>query len=76
MNIKQKLSSRKLWASIVGLIVGLATIFGLDEGIINTVAGSIIAASSVMTYIITEGVVDAKAIGKLNQENESNDTSK
>lgn len=31
MNWKQKLSSRKLWAAIVGVIVGLAAAFGIGE---------------------------------------------
>lgn len=63
MNLKQKLSSRKLWAAVVGVVTGLAMIFGLDENTINTVAGAIVSVSSVMTYIITEGVVDATAVG-------------
>ena len=27
----QKLTSRKLWIAIVGIIIGLATAFGIDE---------------------------------------------
>ena len=63
MSLKQKLSSRKFLAAVVGLITGLSMIFGLDENTINTVAGAIVSVSSVMTYIITEGVVDATAVG-------------
>ena len=63
MNLKQKLTSRKFLAAVVGLITGLSMIFGLDENTINTVAGAIVSVSSVMTYIITEGVVDATAVG-------------
>lgn len=63
MDLKQKLSSRKLWAAIVGVITGISMIFGLDENTINTVAGAIVSVSSVITYIITEGVVDAAAVG-------------
>ena len=29
--LKQKLSSRKLWAAIAGLVMGLSMVFGLDE---------------------------------------------
>ena len=28
--LKQKLSSRKLWAAIIGILTGIAMIFGLD----------------------------------------------
>jgi len=62
MNIKQKLSSRKLWAAVAGVVTGLAMVFGLDETVISTVAGAIVAVMSVFTYIVTEGKVDAERI--------------
>ena len=59
---KDKLSSRKLWAAIAGLVTGLAMVFGLDESIISTVAGAVTAAASVIAYIITEGKIDAASV--------------
>ena len=59
-----KLKSRKLWAAIAGIIAGLAMVFGLDEGIITSVAGAIVSVASVTTYIITEGKIDAAAVGR------------
>lgn len=59
MNIKRKLSSRKLWAAVAGVIAGLAMVFGLDEGVISQVAGAVVSAASLVSYIITEGKVDA-----------------
>lgn len=59
-----KLSSRKLWAAIVGVVTGLAMIFGVDTSVITTVAGGVISAVSVMTYIVTEGKVDAAAVSQ------------
>jgi len=61
-NILKKLSSRKLWAAVVGIVTGLAMVFGLDEGTISTVAGAVVSVASVITYIITEGKVDAAAV--------------
>lgn len=61
-NILKKLSSRKLWAALVGIVTGLAMVFGLDEGTISTVAGAVVSVASVITYIITEGKVDAAAV--------------
>lgn len=58
----QKIQSRKLWAAVVGIVTGLALIFGLDTNIINTVSGAVVAASSVITYILTEGRIDAAAV--------------
>ena len=59
---KKKLSSRKLWAAVAGVVTGLAMAFGLDEGIISNVAGAVVSVASVITYIVTEGKVDAAAV--------------
>lgn len=60
--IGQKLKSRKFLAAIAGLVTGLAMVFGLDENIISTVAGSVTAVASVIVYIITEGKIDKAAL--------------
>ena len=65
MNWKEKLSSRKLWAAIVGVVMGVAMVFGLDKGTITDVAGAVVSIVSLMTYIITEGKIDAAAADKL-----------
>jgi len=64
MHWKQKLSSRKLWAAVAGVVTGLAMVFGLDESIITSVAGAVCSVASIITYIITEGKVDAAAVKK------------
>lgn len=61
-NMVRKLSSRKLWAAVAGVVTGLAMIFGLDETIISTVAGAVVSVMSIVTYIITEGKVDAEDV--------------
>lgn len=60
--LKRKLSSRKLWAAIVGVVTGLSMVFGLDEATVSTVAGAVVSVMSLMTYIITEGKIDAAAV--------------
>ena len=55
---KRKLSSRKLWAAVAGIVTGLAMVFGLDENTISTVAGAVVSAASVVAYVIAEGKVD------------------
>ena len=60
--LKQKLSSRKLWAAVAGVIAGLAMVFGLDEGVITSVSGAVVSVASIVVYIITEGRVDAAAV--------------
>ena len=61
---KRKLSSRKLWAAIAGVVTGLAMVFKLDESIISSVAGAVVSMASVVSYIITEGKVDAESVKK------------
>lgn len=67
---KRKLSSRKLWAAVAGIVAGLAMVFGLDEGTISNVAGAVVSAASLVTYIITEGKVDAASAGRGGQDHE------
>ena len=62
MNWKKKLSSRKLWAAVAGVVMGLSMAFGLDENVVTSVAGAVVSLTSVITYIITEGRIDAAAV--------------
>jgi len=62
MNLKQKLGSRKLWAAVAGVVTGLSMVFGLDGDIITSVAGAVCSLASIITYIVTEGKVDAAAV--------------
>ena len=66
--VVDKLKSRKLWAAVAGIVTGLAMIFGLDETVMNTVSGAVVAVASVVTYIVTEGKIDAAAVGNAAQE--------
>ncbi|BAK99100.1 hypothetical protein OBV_19020 [Oscillibacter valericigenes Sjm18-20] len=60
--VLRKLSSRKLWAAAAGIVAGLAMVFGLDESVITTTAGAVVSVASVVTYIVTEGKVDAQSV--------------
>ena len=55
----RKLSSRKLWIAVVGIIVGLATTFGIQESDYNEVAGMVTTVASVLGYLMAESRVDA-----------------
>lgn len=59
INWKQKLTSRKLWAALVGIVAGLAAAFGITESEYAQVAGLVTAAVSVVSYIFGESKVDA-----------------
>ena len=59
INWKSKLTSRKFWVAVVGLVSGLILAFGGDEATVETVSGCIMSAASVVAYIIGEGLADA-----------------
>ena len=59
----QKLKSTKLWCAIAGIATGIAIALGADAGTIQTITGAITALVSAVTYIITEGKIDAKSVG-------------
>lgn len=61
---KRKLSSRKLWAAIAGIVTGLAMVFGPDQGVVSSISGTVVSASSVVAYIMAEGKVDAASVKK------------
>lgn len=61
MNIdwKRKLTSRKFWLAVVGLVTGLLVAFKIDAETVETISGVIMSAASVVAYIIGEGLADA-----------------
>ena len=64
INWKQKLSSRKFWTAIIGFITTVLIIFGINELIIEQVIAIISAVALLITYILTEGWIDATREGK------------
>lgn len=54
-----KLTSRKFWLALTGFISGLLIAMHLDEQTVTQISGIIMAAASVVAYIIGEGLADA-----------------
>ena len=63
MEIIKKFKSRKLWVAVIGVLMGVAMIFGVDPNVAETVSGAVVAVVSVVAYIVTEGKIDAAAVG-------------
>lgn len=61
-NLIKKFTSRKFLTAAAGIIVGVIFAFGADESAVGTIVGAAMAVISLVTYIITEGHVDAKAV--------------
>lgn len=60
--IIKKLTSRKLWIAIAGVATGIAISLGADASDIQVVSGAVTAIISAVSYIITEGRIDAAAV--------------
>ena len=61
-NFIKKLSSRKLWTAIVGVATGIGIVFGVDAGTVSTISGALVSVMSVISYIVTEGKIDAASV--------------
>lgn len=55
---KRKLTSRKFWAAVAGFVSMLLVALGKDAGTAQQVTGLIMAAASLIAYIIGEGLAD------------------
>lgn len=57
-NWKQKLTSRKFWAAVVGVVLSVMVIYGADAQEQEKVTGLITACGTLIAYIVGEGLVD------------------
>lgn len=65
---KRKLTSRKLWLALSGLVSGLIVACGGSESWAKEIGGLIMAAASVVGYLIAEGLVDAENAQYIDEE--------
>ena len=62
-DILKKLTSRKFLAAVAGTALGAAiTAAGLDANIVLSCMGAAMSGASLLTYIITEGRIDAATV--------------
>lgn len=59
INWKEKLTSRKFWLAVTGFVTALLTAFAVQDSVIVQVVSLIGSFSTVIAYIIGEGLVDA-----------------
>lgn len=59
----KKFTSRKFLTAVAGIAAGIFIIFGVDEDVVSTVAGAVISVAGLVTYIVTEGKIDAAGAG-------------
>lgn len=67
-DIIRKLTSRKLWASIVSFVTLILVATGYTDSEAAQIAAIIMAGATVLGYVIGEGLVDASNIGPFDVE--------
>lgn len=67
-NIIRKLTSRKLWAAVAAFAAALIVAFGGDAETAETVTGLIMAGATAVAYIVAEGLIDAAAVEKPDEQ--------
>lgn len=63
-----KLSSRKFWAAVAGVIISVMVTFNVDAVMQERVAGVISAAGTLAVYMLAESTADKAAVKKNNEE--------
>lgn len=58
INWAQKLSSRKFWVALSGLVISVLLLFGVDRTETELIGGVVMAVGTVVAYILAEGWVD------------------
>lgn len=61
---KQKLTSRKFWAAVIGFVTSVLVAFNVPEMTIQQITAVITACATLIAYIIGESIVDAAKIKK------------
>ena len=66
---KKKLTSRKLWVAVAGMIAGFVLAFNGSAEIAETISGCVMSVASVVAYIVGEGLTDAANAKKTDDGN-------
>ena len=61
---KKKLTSRKLWLAVAGLTVSIITLVSGNAELAERISAIVLAAASVVGYLIAEGLVDSASADK------------
>lgn len=53
---------KKIITMLLGVLSGVAIVFGIDLGEVSTIAGAVVSVISVVSYLIAEGKIDVERI--------------
>ena len=71
INWKQKLSSRKFWSMVIGVVTALLALFNVPDLTIEKIIALISAEGVLIAYIFAEGDVDSNRIQQGEQHDEN-----
>lgn len=60
--MKQKLTSRKFWVALSGIITSIIMMLNADENIVQMVSATILMISDIIIYIYGESIIDKENI--------------
>ena len=63
---KEKLTSRKFWAAVIGVVISVMVMFGADEDTQTKTVGIITASAVLISYIVGEGMTDKAHVNDAN----------
>lgn len=63
---KDKLTSRKFWAAVIGVVISVMVMFGADEDTQTKTVGIITASAVLVSYIVGEGLTDKAHVNDAN----------
>lgn len=66
---KRKLTSRKMWAAVIGVVLSVMVMFGASAEEQEKVTGLITSCGVLIAYIVGEGMVDGAHTNEENKEN-------
>lgn len=60
--MKEKLTSRKFWIALTGIITSIITIITSDDNLIQMISGILLMIADTVVYIYSESTVDKSAL--------------
>lgn len=61
----EKFTSRKFLLALIATIAGVVAMCGVPDGVVEAVSAALTALIPTVIYIITEGRIDAAAVGQI-----------
>lgn len=56
---KDKLTSRKFWAAVIGVVISVMVLFGYNEDEMDKTVALVTACGTLVAYIVGEGLTDS-----------------